>query len=50
MSKEGHIGVVSNTNKPINKESASAPVMKRSETQSIQSKTKPQSVNQGEIA
>ena len=35
MNKEGHIGVVSNTNKPINKESVREPILKRSETMSI---------------
>lgn len=32
MSKEGHIGVVSNTNKPINKMGPNQPILRRSET------------------
>jgi hypothetical protein len=32
MNKDGHIGIVSNTVKPINKVGVNQPILKRSET------------------
>jgi hypothetical protein len=50
MSKDGHIGIVQSTNKPINKESMRDPILKRSETTTIQNKTNLQTINQGDVA
>ena len=49
MNKDGHIGVVSNTNKPINKATVGEPIMKRSDTTSIQNKANLQTINQGDM-
>jgi hypothetical protein len=36
MSKDGHMGIVKNTIKPINKNALGSPVIKRSENQDIE--------------